>query len=129
MTRGVIILLCIVGGLVVVSVTSLVVGLGTGNLKLSNVIPPGAASTPEFRAKLVESSRKSCLKNAASLMPGANGRQADVYCDCFSKGVADSLTEDNLRYMMDHLGSMPPDVTPKLKSLTSQCRSAALAKS
>ena len=128
MSRGVVILLSIAGGVILIGVVLLVVGLGTGSLKVSNVLPSGAINTPQFRASFIDSSKKSCIKTATERAPTLGAPKIEAYCDCFSTGAADLLTEDDVRYMLDHFGNAPPNLEQRLDPVIERCRTAALGK-
>ena len=128
MSRGGIILLSALGGFVLLGLVILLVGFGSGTFKLSNLLPPGGTSTEEFRANFIDSSRKSCIRTATANAPSATTPQIASYCDCFATGSADLLTEDDVKYMIDHLGGVPPGLVPRLQPLIVKCRSAAFGK-
>jgi ubiquinone/menaquinone biosynthesis C-methylase UbiE len=129
MSRGAVILLSIVGGLIVIGLAALEIGFGTGNLKLGILAPSGPTDTQQFRAAVIDSSKKSCIKTATERAPKLAAQKIEAYCDCFSAGAVDLLTEDDVRYMLDHLGTMPPNLQQRLDPLIARCRTAALGNS
>jgi len=123
MSRGTIGFLCIAGGILAGGVATLVVGFHSGDLKLSGMLPDGATDTPQFRASFVDSSKRSCIQGAKMSAPTASAQKIESYCTCFSEGAVDLLTEDDVKYMIDHIGSVPPTLAPRLQPLIAQCRS------
>ncbi|HUK11270.1 MAG TPA: hypothetical protein VLX09_25615 [Stellaceae bacterium] len=126
MSRGAVILLSIIGGLIIIGLAALGVGFGTGNFKLSNLLPSGSTNSPQFRADFVDSSKKSCIKAATERAPTLGAQKIEAYCDCFSSGAVDLLTEDDVRYMLDHMGGTPPNLEQRLEPVVARCRTVAL---
>jgi hypothetical protein len=129
MARGAIVLFVILGGMVAISGASLVFGYATGNLKLSNMLPSGSINSRQFHARFIESAKTSCARRMPEVLRSATAQQIESYCDCTATRSADLLTEDDVRYMLDHLGSAPQALAEKLSPVIAQCRSMAFARS
>jgi hypothetical protein len=121
MSRVLIAVFCIVGGVMVGGVATLYTGYSSGDLKLSSALPQGVTNTEQYRTSFLESSKRSCVQGASMRSPTASAQKIEAYCNCFSEGAVDLITDDDLRYMIDHLGSLPPDLTPRLKPLADRC--------
>jgi len=125
MSRAAIGFLCVAGGILVGGLALVVVGFQSGDLKLSSMLPAGSTNTKEFRTSFIASSKRSCVQGAKMTAPMATQEKIESYCNCFSEGAVDLLTEDDVRYMIDHIGSLPPTLVPRLQPLAAQCRSQA----
>jgi len=126
MSRAAVAVLCIAGGILFGGAATLVAGFQTGDLKLSSMLPAGSTNTQEFRASFIASSKRSCVQGAKMTAPTAPTERIENYCICFSEGAVDLLTEDDVKFMIDHIGSIPPTLVPRLQPLAAQCRSQAL---
>jgi hypothetical protein len=124
MSKPLIITLSIAGAIAVV----VVIVIGIANMQLGNLLPAGATKTPEFRASYIDSTKKSCVSSASSANKSATPEQVASYCDCMANGSADLLTDDDVRYMMNHIGSIPPGFEQRLQPLLQQCLNKALGK-
>ena len=129
MSRRGIVLLASLGGLAFAGIVSFAVYYATSDFRLSSLLPNGATKTPQFRASYVESTKKSCVKATTARSTGASAQQIETYCACMANGSVDLLTDDDVKYMMDHLGSMPPELEQRLQPLLQVClRQASLKK-
>lgn len=126
MSKTAVAVLCIAGGILVGGLALVVVGFQSGDIKLSSLLPAGSTETPQFRASFIDSTKKSCISTSASRAPTLGTEKIEAYCNCFSEGAVELLTEDDVRYMIDHIGSLPPSLLPKLQPVIAQCRSQAL---
>lgn len=124
MSRAAKVILSLVGGLVVIVVV--VAGLfATGVFKLSNMMPADATKSPEFRTSFIDGAKRSCQSSATTSNPSASQQQIATYCECMANGMADLMTDDDMKYMLDHLGSMPPGIEQRMQPLLTQCLAKA----
>jgi len=128
MTRGATVTLSIVGGLVVAAVVGFGVYFAASGFQLSSLLPSGTTKTPQFRASYIDGAKKSCTKSASQNNQSATAAQIETYCDCMANGSADLLTDDDVKYMLDHLGSIPPGFEQRMQPLLTQCLHTALGK-
>jgi len=121
MTRGAIVTLSIAGGLVVAGLVGFGVYFAASDFHLSSLLPGGATKTPQFRTSYIDSTKKSCVRATAASSSGANQQQIDAYCDCVANGSIDILTDDDVKFMMDHIGSIPPTLQQRLQPVVDEC--------
>jgi hypothetical protein len=123
---AIVVLLCLAGGILVGGIATVAVGFNSGDLKLSSLVPSGATNTAQFRASFIDSSKRSCIRTATARISTVPAQKIEVYCGCFAERSVDVFTEDDVKYMVDHLGSVPATLTPKLQPIVAQCQKEAL---
>lgn len=126
--------LIIWGGLVVVLGSISVTGamLRSGDLKLSTLLPAGVTQTAKFKENYLSSARKSCIDQASKSLAQSgtfSSQQIETYCGCFASGSVEEISDDDVAYMTDHLGSFPPGLTERMKPIATACVKAAMGKS
>jgi hypothetical protein len=126
MSRGsIVVLLCVAGGILVGGIATVAVGFNSGDLKLSSLVPAGATNTAQFRTSFIDSSKRSCIRTATARISTVPAEKIEAYCGCFAERSVDVFTEDDVKYMVDHLGSVPATLMPKLQPIVAECQKEA----
>ena len=55
-------------------------------------------------------------------------QQIETYCGCFATGSVGAISDEDVAYMTDHLGSFPPGLTDRMKPIAAACVKVAAGK-
>jgi len=120
MSRGLVIAL---SALAVVALA--VVGYGVSQFRMSSVVPEGATKSQQFRTSYVEGAIRSCIPAAQASAPAAPKDKIESYCGCVANGTVDLIGDDDVKYMLDHPGTMPPSFQAKAAPVAGRCLKSA----
>jgi len=120
----------IVGLVVIVIAAAIALWAGTGNL-FNPQTPQQQAASMMVNGKLVGKNRddfiaataSSCNVSAMRTNPNASLPQVDTACKCVAAKEADSITQDQIAYLLEHR-SVSPDLEKTIQRQLDECLAA-----